>query len=88
MNPELIHALPDKAKKRDMYFTNTQKLAGAATTALGLGITPLLIKNYEIDREFILECRKNYFIFTFWPINGKKSLLDPVSKEKYTAYSI
>ena len=43
MNPELNHEiLEEKAKIRDGQFVNTQKIAGAALTALGLGISLLL----------------------------------------------
>ena len=56
MNPELTHnGLGEKAKIRDGHFINTQKTAGAALTALGLGISPLLTNNNELNREFILE---------------------------------
>ncbi|KAL7286653.1 hypothetical protein TKK_0019148 [Trichogramma kaykai] len=55
INPELAHTLSDKAKKRDSYFLNTQKIAGAALTALGLATSSLLSNDKEINREFLLE---------------------------------
>uniref|UniRef100_A0ABD2W0S0 Uncharacterized protein n=1 Tax=Trichogramma kaykai TaxID=54128 RepID=A0ABD2W0S0_9HYME len=55
INPELAHTLSDKAKKRDSYFLTTQKIAGAALTALGLATSSLLSNDKEINREFLLE---------------------------------
>ena len=54
MNPE-PHALSEKSKKRHSYFVNTQKIAGAASTALGLRTSPLFSTNIELNRELMLE---------------------------------
>ena len=87
MNPELTHkGLREKAKIRDGHFINTQKTAGAALTAFGLGISPLLTNNNEFNREFILEklldAGKIISLLHNEQLSDRKACITPMIKTK------
>ena len=84
LNPEL-HALSEKAKKRDSYFVNTQKIVGAALTALGLGTSPLFSNNIELNRELMLEklldCGKIISLLHHNQLSGRKTCIGRLIKK-------
>uniref|UniRef100_A0ABD2VTE8 Uncharacterized protein n=1 Tax=Trichogramma kaykai TaxID=54128 RepID=A0ABD2VTE8_9HYME len=85
MNPELIHMLSDKVKKRDAYFVKTQKLAGSALTAIGFAASSLLGKDNVLNREFLIEklfdAGKIISLLHHGQLIGRKSCIFPLLKK-------
>ncbi|KAL7296709.1 hypothetical protein TKK_0010134 [Trichogramma kaykai] len=85
LNDEFLCFLSDKHNRRDSYFVNTQNIAAAALSAIGLVISSLLadttIKNRKFILETLLDAGKIVSHLHFGQLSGRKACIIPLVKK-------